>query len=144
MAAITAKRACTACRRWTLQEFTAVMAANGVRQIRPHCMACGADLDSIAHHALRMLGIEPVDVRVTRDNRDIERVCEVGECGSIETEYHHFAPSSVFDERVPHPVYTITTTASDIWPGAWLCRAHHTEWHQRMTGYQPNRGHVAA
>lgn len=43
-------------------------------------------------------------------------------CGSPHVEYHHWAPSSIFED----------------WghvPGVFLCPMHHQEWHHRMRAH---------
>jgi 5-methylcytosine-specific restriction endonuclease McrA len=42
-------------------------------------------------------------------------------CGKTGTEYHHFAPRHLFGDE------------ADKWPGVYLCRPHHTEWHTLVT-----------
>ena len=46
--------------------------------------------------------------------------CAHTECGSFDTQYHHFAPKHLFDDY-------------ENWPGAWLCKMHHREWHNVVT-----------
>lgn len=44
--------------------------------------------------------------------------CAVKGCENIGVEYHHFAPRHLFNGR------------ADDWPTCYLCREHHTEWHE--------------
>jgi hypothetical protein len=42
-------------------------------------------------------------------------------CGKPGTEYHHWAPRHKFGDE------------ADSWPGAYLCKKHHDQWHQIVT-----------
>lgn len=42
-------------------------------------------------------------------------------CGGLAEHYHHWAPVAVFED-------------ANNWPGSYLCRACHVEWHRTMEG----------
>lgn len=61
-------------------------------------------------------GVAGVDFDV-KDNLSMAPQCD--RCGSGDgTEYHHYAPSHLFDD-------------ADRWATGYLCRSCHTEWHRK-------------
>lgn len=133
--------------RWVLGEDTlvAIIAANGMRQVRAHCPDCGSQSGNIPYASLPM---SPNAYPVIRDNvgRYGQQPCAVRGCGNPYTEYHHFAPPAVFSRRLTEleqrqlrDLEYLVFDESDLWPTAYLCRVHHHEWHQRMVGYRWNR-----
>ncbi len=57
------------------------------------------------------------------------RTCTV--CGRTGAEYHHWAPRSMAAEFGDDWA---------LWPGDYLCKAHHDLWHEVVTPDMPGRG----
>lgn len=99
--------------RSTWEQLDIRRARNGQRNYYLHCQDCGQIFP--VKHALVPDWAKQAEPRV--DNSDDEHPC--ARCDDRLTEYHHFAPGAIFLD-------------SDLWPGAWLCKACHTLWHSAM------------
>lgn len=97
---------------------------NGVTHFCWVCSECGS----------KQLGSVPkpeaearcyAELRTTEDlimfkNNSAEGIeCEVAGCGSVGTEFHHWAPQALFED-------------AGEWPTSYLCVKHHVLWHQRL------------
>lgn len=94
---------------------------NGGYQVFDLCLACGENARGHAvylpHSKVGKLDLIPVHKDYAVQNQP----CEV--CGKREgTELHHFAPRHIFED-------------AEQWPQAYLCKAHHDEWHIRMAAH---------
>lgn len=110
-------------RPWVLRElcqhpnydWRVIINTNGVKQIRRLCVVCG-DGPTINYKHETFPDVDSIPV--IADHRD-GTPCE--RCGSLEgTEYHHWAPSALFDD-------------ADNWPTSYLCRDCHNRWHHIVT-----------
>lgn len=99
-----------------------IVARNGVRQLIGVCVRC--DRKGNPSKEMRDLWRGHLDeLPVIDDNREryvTDAACE--RCGSVDVEYHHWAPRALFDD-------------ADNWPGAYLCPQCHREWHRKVTPY---------
>ena len=113
-------------------------AASGAIQIMWYCLSCDRVADSqnafiskstvqywIKSGKLKLSNIE--DIPTAHDYRETA-VCAV--CGQPGAEYHHWLPQAFADDVENH----------SQWPGAYLCKKHHDEWHEIVTPYLPGRG----
>lgn len=91
-------------------EHVRVITASGSTQLRWRCDSCGRITTRSVKHAGRNLEGYPI----ARDDRYERPPCE--RCGSVGTEYHHWAPWALFED------------AWD-WPGDYLCLECHRRWH---------------
>ena len=98
------------------------------------CMNCGA-WASKPHKWLRLIGVERLlashgkqisDIPILTDHR---LPCEL--CGALGAEWHHWLPQAIWRRLA----------LGDVWldVGAYLCKAHHDEWHEAVTWYLPGR-----
>jgi hypothetical protein len=98
-----------------------VVAGNGSKSIKIVCPSCGYNL--CTRYGMQAIGKEYVPnyamLSVIRDDRDNQKKCSVEHCNNHEVEYHHWAPKHLFGHESNH------------WPGDYLCREHHTEWHRK-------------
>jgi hypothetical protein len=110
-----------------------IICADGRRQYKMRCVACGTTGTPIPTRQLDAWGITPADIGWTQTNTPGEYppCCYAG-CPVTPTELHHFSPRNTFGDD------------ADNWPCLPLCRDHHVEWHQRMDGYRWHRKGVAA
>lgn len=114
---------------------------NGIEKFFWACLDCGG-----RHANQRYYWVSRKDVdrwrqagRLKIDSiRDIPIVADYSDdvaciiCGCNGAEYHHLAPQSLsefFDEY-------------SQWPGMYLCRKHHQQWHNIVTWYLPGRTDV--
>lgn len=76
------------------------------------------------------------ELPVFADLLEFSEPCAVKDCNRMDTEYHHFAPKHLFGFEC------------EDWPGAYLCKYHHSMWHKlTQTGSyykRPARAKVAA
>lgn len=86
--------------------------ANGAVVVRHQCEQCG----SVSSYFLRKDEVDPYGLPMIEDSVGENPACE--RCGDAASEWHHWAPQSVFVD-------------SNLWPGSWLCRTCHREWHER-------------
>jgi hypothetical protein len=102
------------------------VATNGAIMVYWYCEECKAPVSIksqyIRHELLRQARppIDPKELPVI--NEYASEPCII--CGKVHTEYHHWAPQKLrdsFGEEWPK------------WPGAYLCRPHHIEWHHIVT-----------
>jgi hypothetical protein len=83
---------------------------NGTPDLVRICQHCGHKLGGI-----KLTAIPDWQARnVWRDYRNQAEPCQ--RCGAPVSEYHHWAPRSLFDDY-------------EKWPGDWLCPECHTLWH---------------
>lgn len=97
--------------------------ASGALQVFDWCTVC----ERIIHHAEKLWipHTQAGDIEnlpILNDYRPQNPPCVV--CGGSGTEEHHWAPRNIFGED------------ANMWPMSYLCRMHHTEWHDRMDGYK--------
>ena len=94
---------------------------SGVSNVYWLCSKCQGHAQGaaqwISHRKLTDYGIVIDDLPIIQDGRS--DLCIV--CGQSATEYHHWAPRHIFGDE------------SDLWPGAFLCKIHHDQWHQMVT-----------
>lgn len=89
---------------------------NGKSQYRTVCDGCGARSKVIRKAQLEELcERHSLIIFQGQDRRSENPDCE--RCGASGTEYHHYAPRSIFAD-------------ADDWPTGYLCVACHTEWHR--------------
>ena len=98
--------------------------ANGSVGLRWQCSLCGdfKTFADIPHSFLEAFGIRLADLPICEDVSTTSDPCVI--CGESGTEWHHWAPSSIFSAL---PAW------SDV--GAYLCVAHHREWHDVMRAH---------
>jgi protein-arginine kinase activator protein McsA len=98
------------------------ISASGVSMVYWQCPDCQDAIDKaphwIKHDQLTTAKIDPETLPVAGDYRQ-QHACAV--CGSVGTEYHHFAPKHLFGDE------------ADLWPTAYLCLRHHHQWHTLVT-----------
>lgn len=110
------------------EEFGIVVTGNGRPQFKARCRACGTTSSALPYGLIISWGLKITDFVWTKINKPTEyEPCSVRGCQAKPTEHHHFAPYNTFGRE------------ADDWPVMPLCQSHHTEWHQRMNGYQWNR-----
>ena len=106
-----------------------VIAANGAVQVKDLCQLCGRNAGgngiSIPHSQVPDLDSLPILGDYTQNNNP----CQVRGCQGKGTEYHHWAPRFLFPDD------------SELWPGGYLCRRHHAEWHATVTPEMAKRVH---
>jgi hypothetical protein len=113
--------------RGTAREvFAGTLASNGVLMVRARCEDCGERSNFIPHTTLAEWGVCLDDVPVERVHGS--EPCSVRGCDRTGSEWHHWAPRSVFG-----------VAEAEQWPKSHLCRAHHDEWHRSMDGYSRNK-----
>jgi hypothetical protein len=93
----------------------------GSMSVHETCLGCGEKLTSaLGNKKLRELGLDRDDLLIANTGREAKEEC--ARCASTEAvEYHHWAPKHLF----PHD--------ADTWPGSYLCRLCHNEWHRVVT-----------
>jgi len=74
-----------------------------------------ADLDAWLHHAY---GKSVTDVPIIAMG---DRLHNCAVCGDFDVELHHVAPQAL-EPKFGADWY--------LWPRIWVCRRHHTQWHQ--------------
>lgn len=110
------------------EELGIVVLGDGRPQIRTRCRACGKTSSPLPHALITAWDLNLSDFTWDRINPPAEYApCSVRGCERKPTEYHHFAPCNTFGRE------------ADDWPVMPLCREHHVDWHQRMTGYEWHR-----
>lgn len=97
---------------WDLGRRVAQRHANGAYGIRHQCAQCGRLSAYFTHRR----DYEPWSLPLVDDYVGSSPPCE--RCRDPRSEWHHWAPQSIFDD-------------SEEWPGSWLCPVCHAEWHQR-------------
>jgi hypothetical protein len=118
---LTKKLTCANCH--TMSEATLVrnITGSGTSQVYWKCNACHKNAVGTArfiqHALITGYGIKIDDIPTEKDYR-VEK-CAV--CGELGAEYHHWAPRHLFGDN------------ADKWPTAYLCKAHHDEWHNILT-----------
>ena len=114
----------------TLAVLRANIIGNGTRQYFWWCKRCKRitpqatylkhdDVKAVCAHFGKDISEIPVLNNYAKDNRIR---CAV--CGAVGAEYHHWAPQSMreaFGLEWPQ------------WPTAYLCKAHHDQWHKIVT-----------
>jgi len=92
--------------------------SNGTYQVIDYCLDCKRNANGT--HIISHKQIEDIEsLPLLQDYTTTAAPCDV--CGSHDgTEYHHWAVRHIFGDD------------ADQWPGAFLCRTHHMEWHKRM------------
>lgn len=114
---------CIHCKAKRQARLVRTISSSGVSMVFWECETCQKNAIApgyfIPHEKITSCGILIETIPVTRDYRTQVDKCAV--CGELGTEYHHWAPRYVFGED------------ADLWPGAYLCRRHHMEWHNRIT-----------
>jgi hypothetical protein len=99
--------------------------ASGAIQLRWRCSSCSRiQLGSLPH-----AGHDLESYPIAKDNRGSTPPC--ARCGTIGNEFHHWAPSALFED-------------SWEWPTAYLCQDCHRRWRQvTRTNGSPEGGRVA-
>lgn len=120
---ITADRYCEKCEKEMRCRLVRNIASNGVSQVYWICMMGAHGISKrgakfISHEKIRSAGFDPNDLPVI-ENYGGYNICAV--CGDPLTEYNHWAPRFIFGAD------------AERWPGDYLCKAHHDEWHARVT-----------
>ena len=110
-----------------------VVTRNQQRQFRLVCDLCGARSVNLPKVLWELVTQRAERVEVKRNEPARYDPCAITECNNPGVERHHFAPRNTFG-----------WLEAEKWPTAHLCRAHHTEWHQRMNNYQWNRRSIEA
>ena len=91
--------------------------SNGTYQVIDYCIRCMCNANKthiLSHKQVEDLG----DLPILGDYAKDAPPCDI--CGSRDgTEYHHWAVRHIFKDD------------ADQWPGAFLCRSHHSEWHKK-------------
>lgn len=95
--------------------------ANGAVTIVAHCNHCqrNATPGTAFHKKSDHPDFETYEI--LSDYREQSEPCAVSGCQNRDTEYHHFAPRHLFGEH------------ADSYPGAYLCKEHHKNWHDIVT-----------
>lgn len=126
---------CKHCNKKKTVKLRKQYAANGAEQYMWYCLACDKPVDSQRPFIKKSLVISWVkqgrlpsfeSVPVVNDYRD-NAACVV--CGAIGAEWHHWLPQCFYDDVDNHV----------DWPGAYLCKPCHDEWHEIVTWYLPGR-----
>lgn len=120
---LTKEQHCRICDQWVLSVLARYRMANGAVCVSYACPNTRYNkrhfISSwIRHDQLRIQGIDIDSLALIVDNATVN--CSVIGCCELGSEWHHFAPYSVFREH-----------AND-WPVLPLCRRHHLEWHRKM------------
>lgn len=114
-------RPATACRKCGHEQGSLVryIYTNGTVALRWECTSCKdyGTFQDIPHSFLDGFGVALEDVPVCFDASSNGEPCVV--CALRSTEFHHWAPTSIFPPEWSHI-------------GGYLCRAHHIEWHNTM------------
>jgi hypothetical protein len=97
------------------------IARNGAVTIILRCANCGENPTPATPFHGKAAFPEYETFPVLNDYREFGEPCAVRGCDDIETEYHHFAPRHLFGND------------AEDYPGAYLCRRHHKEWHDKVT-----------
>lgn len=114
------------------EEFGIVVPAAGSSIIKARCRLCGKPSNALPARVLRAWGVTLGSLTWVRQNDPYTyEPCARRGCAVSPTEWHHWAPYNTFSGE------------ADDWPGAFLCREHHFEWHRRMDGYAWHRKGVA-
>jgi hypothetical protein len=93
--------------------------ASGSLTIIAKCDKCGNRPQS-KHPFYNKADFDLTKLQIWEDYRQRSEPCAV--CKSRNgSEYHHFAPRHLFGDD------------ADMWPGAWLCKEHHDQWHNIVT-----------
>ncbi|HET8707729.1 MAG TPA: hypothetical protein VFM46_15610 [Pseudomonadales bacterium] len=99
-----------------------VVMASGKTHVASWCIACGRYANPRQPYVSARAINAPIDeLPIVVNNLAYAEPCAVKGCENIGTELHHFAPRHLFFER------------ADYWPTAYLCDAHHREWHDKVT-----------
>jgi hypothetical protein len=102
-----------------------VINKNGTKTHRIQCIACGVCRgDQLSQQLLPWEQPAAVINLIKTDNYGQPRIAKTCErCGQWEcgVEFHHWAPRAIFED-------------ADHWPGSWLCKSCHNEWHKKMNG----------
>lgn len=113
-------------------EWRKTIRQNGSIGIGAYCLDCNRRATVKIWHSNSLFSPERIDAMPIESNyTNPEAVCCVEGCTANDVEWHHFAPKHLFGMN------------SDRWPAAWVCRKHHSEWHQlTRTGsyHRPNNG----
>lgn len=114
---------CRACPE-TQGHLVRYVKTNGSVGLRWQCSGCGdfKTFGDIRHSFLETFGARLSDLPICEDGSTASAPCVI--CGEIGTEWHHWAPSSIFSAL---PAW------SDV--GAYLCVTHHREWHDVMRAH---------
>lgn len=103
-----------------------IIAVNGISQVRLICEFCG---DKLSERIYAHDGLDIESISIIGDRRTGTPCARCG--GTSGVEYHHWAPSHLFDD-------------SDDWPGSSLCPECHRRWHKvTRTGAFYRMGEVA-
>lgn len=107
---------------------------NGIKLYTLRCLNCRRGTGAIPHRmikAWKLLDEDAVRRPNWRDRPEHTQTCEVGGCGRVDVERHHWAPRSVSFQTGDE-----YGAENEMWPQSYLCRGHHRLWHLRMTGYR--------
>jgi hypothetical protein len=121
-------RACWRCGDMTQQEIIKKKTASGVFQVGWWCLDCDGGFTGdgktinyyIPHAKLVWMGLTLESLREIEPNYELN-TCVV--CKKLGAEYHHWAPQAL-EGQFKEP---------NKWPGAYLCKPHHDEWHSIVT-----------
>jgi hypothetical protein len=119
-------RHCDRCQSEQQCKLVRNITASGISQVYWLCLECNNNIRRagskgglfLSHMSVREAHIDIESLPVINDYRDGGTPCAV--CGAPGTEYHHWAPRHLFED-------------ADSWPTAYLCREHHSYWHNRVT-----------
>jgi hypothetical protein len=92
---------------------------SGAKTVIARCSNCGYNpIKNKPFYSVKDFDIETMPVLM--DDRPDSEPCAV--CKEKRgSQYHHFAPRHLFG------------TECEDWPGAWLCKKHHDQWHDIVT-----------
>jgi len=92
---------------------------NGNQVVIARCQQCnGNPQPNVAFYKKSLFDLEKLPI--LEDYRTYAEPCAVCK-QQVGTEYHHVAPRYLFGAECEN------------WPGVWLCREHHKEWHDKVT-----------
>lgn len=93
---------------------------SGAIAIAAYCLSCGRVATKDAYIPKRRFSLAQIDeMAIEHDYSNSALVCCVEGCTNHDVEWHHFAPKGIFGED------------AEKWPKAWVCKAHHDDWHKR-------------
>ena len=103
--------------------------SNGRASLRWQCLGCGdyGSFSDIAMSFLASFGVTVLDLPVCHDASGTAPPCLV--CGLRTTEFHHWAPTSIFGSDGWTDIESWTHV------GDYLCTRHHQDWHDRMRAH---------
>ena len=109
---------CEHCKEDRLVTYGVVIISSGAKAVRARCQVCGKPpTKNDPSYAQKDRKVTELSV-FSAELFEKSEPCSV--CGQLGTEWHHFAPRHLFED-------------ADRWPTAYLCRAHHREWHDKLT-----------